>query len=141
MRILGQVLDAETRLAPPSPKIQIWETSREPNGGIFNFTTTAENVRADGQFRLSTSAGTVSYILEAQGDGYSPKRVTNEVRGSQEIHVTMELIKAAPANGIVLTPSGEPAAGARLAVCGPDQWVQMPEGEASYQIGTQSRQR
>lgn len=138
VRILGQILDAETRLAPPSPKIQIWETSREPNGGFSNFTTTAENLPADGRFRLSTSAGTISYILEAQGDGYSPKRITNEVTGTAEVHITIELVKASPAAGVVLTPSGEPAAGATIAVCGPDQWVQMNKA-AKLEIGSHSQ--
>jgi hypothetical protein len=122
IRVLGHVVDAETML-PPSPKIQIWETSRESS----SFTTTAENLEADGQFRLSTSAGTFSFVLEAQADGYASKRITNEVSGAAEIHVILELIKTAPVEGSVLTPSREPAAGARLAVCGP-QWVGMSEG-------------
>jgi RNA polymerase sigma factor (sigma-70 family) len=135
VRVLGQVLDAETKLPPPSPKIQIWQTTREPGGGLSSFTSTAENLPADGQFRLSTSAGTVSYILEAQGDGYSPERITNEVIGPGEIHVTLELMKAALVEGIVLTPSGEPADGARLAVGGPRQWVYMDDG-GKLQIGS-----
>ncbi|MDB6036821.1 MAG: mecR1 2, partial [Verrucomicrobiales bacterium] len=138
VRILGQVLDAETRLPPGSSKIQIWETTREPGGGLSTFTTTAESLSADGQFRLSTSAGTISYILEAQAEGYSPKRITNEVSGSAEIQVTMELIKADPAAGIVLKPSGEAAARATLAVCGLQERVQMHE-EGKLQLGAHSQ--
>jgi hypothetical protein len=125
VRILGEVVDAETRMPPRGVSVQIWQTTKEPGGGWSTFTTRAEDVTPDGKFRLKTSSGTISYMLEAQANGYWPERLTNQVTSAEEIHLTVELKKAPLFGGVVLTPSGEPAAGATVAVCGVQEWAQM----------------
>jgi RNA polymerase sigma factor (sigma-70 family) len=124
VRILGQVVDAETQSPPSGVRVQIWETTKEQSGSLSTFTTRPENAGADGQFRVRTSAGTISYALEAQADGYWPERLTNQVTGP-EVHLTIELKKAPPYAGVVLTPAGQPAARATVAVCGRDEWAQL----------------
>ena len=73
-RIFGHVVDAETRQPPPSVRVQIWETRNEPGRSSSTVTTVPEDAGADGTFRLKTSPGTVSYVLEVQADGYWPER-------------------------------------------------------------------
>ena len=124
-RILGQVVDAGTKQPPPSVRVQIWETRKEPGGGFSSSTTLPEDADTHGKFRLKTSSGTVSYVLEAQADGYWPQRLTNQVTGEREVILHIELAKAAPAAGVVLTPAGEPAAGATLVVCGHHEFALM----------------
>src|SRR4029434_10330449 len=75
VRILGEVVDAETRMPPAAVRVQIWETTREPGGGWSSFTTRPEDVAPDGKFRLKTDSGTISYVLEVQADGYWPERL------------------------------------------------------------------
>jgi hypothetical protein len=82
-------------------------------------------VAPDGKFRLKTDSGTISYVLEAQADGYWPERLTNQINGAAEVHINIELKKAPLYAGVVLTSAGELAAGATLAVCGPREWAQM----------------
>ena len=137
VRILGEVVDAETKLPPASVRVQIWETAKEPGRGLSTFTTRPEDAGSDGQFRLKTSSGTISYVLEAQADGYWPERLTNQVAGSSEVHLKIELKKAPLCAGVVLTPTGEPAAGATLAVCGPLEWAQMSQA-GKIHIGERS---
>src|SRR5213078_1687701 len=99
----------------------------EPGGGWSSFTTRPEDVASDRKFRLKTSSGTISYVLEAQADGYGPERLTNQVIGAMDVHLNIELKKAPLSAGVVLTPVGEPAAGATLVVCGPREWAQMQQ--------------
>ena len=124
-RIFGHVVDAETRQPPPSVRVQIWETRNEPGRGSSTFTTVPEDAGADGTFRLKTSPGTVSYVLEVQADGYWPERLTNQVTSEPEVDLHVGLVRAPLAAGIVLTPSGEAAAGATLVVCGHRESAQM----------------
>jgi RNA polymerase sigma factor (sigma-70 family) len=116
VRIHGQLLDADTRQAVPGGSIQIWQTSREYQMS----TTRAETVGPDGKFRLRTSSGTLSYVLEAQAQGYWPLRLTNRVVGDGEIWLDLQLNKAPVVDRIVLTPLGKPAQGATVVVCGRD---------------------
>ena len=121
VRILGQLMDAETR-QPLSPgSVQIWQTSKDYSSS----TTRPETVGPDGKFRLKTSSGTLSYVLEAQADGYWPKRLTNQVRGDGEIWLDIALAKAPAIGGTIFTPAGGPAAGATLVICGRYQRAQM----------------
>lgn len=125
VRIDGEVLDATTKQPAKSVRVQIWETHKEPGGGFATFTTVAEDASRDGKFRLKTSPGTVKYILEVQADGYWPERLTNQVTGELEVKLHIELVPAPLVAGIVLTPTGEPAAGATLVVCGLQKLAQM----------------
>jgi RNA polymerase sigma factor (sigma-70 family) len=130
IKIAGRIVDAETKLAPASATIQIWQTTRETRGNSSSFvtsTTRPQNALADGRFRFKTSSTTVRYILEAQAEGYAPTRLTNEVTGASDVEFTIKLKKAPLLAGIVLTPGGEPAAGATLAVCSPDERAQMTQ--------------
>jgi RNA polymerase sigma factor (sigma-70 family) len=122
--IFGRVVDAETKEPPPSVRVQIWET-RETPSGFSTFTTVPEDADKDGTFRRKTFPGTVSYVLEAQAVGYFPERLTNQVAGDSGMDLHIELARAPLAAGIVLTPSGEPAASATLVVCEPHESAQM----------------
>jgi hypothetical protein len=79
----------------------------------------------------------VSYILEAQADGYWPQRLTNQVTGESEVRLEIELMKAPLAGGIVVTPTGQPAARATLVVCGRNEQAQM-DLPGRFQIGSRS---
>jgi RNA polymerase sigma factor (sigma-70 family) len=114
--ILGDVLDAESRQPLTGAKVQLWESQLEKTGPS-SFSTRAEPVGPDGQFRRKTSPGTISYVLGVTADGYWPQSFTNEIRGEREARFAVELRRAPIAAGVVLTPSGEPAAGATLVVC------------------------
>jgi len=96
-----------------------------------------EDVGADGKFRLKTSSGTVSYVLEMQADGYWPERLTNQVTGEREVQLNIELVKAPLATGIVIAPSGEQAAGATLVVCGLGEQAPMFHA-GNFQVGQRS---
>jgi len=133
VRIIGEVVDVETRMPPADVRVQIWESAREPGGRWSYFTTLPEDVAADGKFRLRTQPGTISYVLEVQADGYWAERLTNQVAGAAEARLHIELRKTPLYAGVVLTPAGEPVAGATLAVCGPNEWVQMNQpGKLNY---------
>jgi RNA polymerase sigma factor (sigma-70 family) len=126
VRILGQLLDADTKAPLSEGTVQIWETRVQDGEHVYGFTTRPENVEADGKFRIKTSSGTSSYVLEAKADGYWPKRLTNEVTGDGQLGLDMALAKAPLIAGTVLTPAGEPAAGATLVVRGgPTDRAQM----------------
>ena len=116
--ILGRVFDVNTKQPPPSVRVQLWETRKEPGGGLSTFTTLPEDAGPDGQFRIKTSAGTLRYVLEVQAPAYWPQRITNEVTGTRDVTLQFGLEKAPVIAGLVLTPMGEPAAGATLVVCG-----------------------
>lgn len=138
IRITGRVLDQETKRPPSAARVQIWETRNEPEaGGWSTFTTRPEDTTPDGEFRFRTSPETLSYVLEGQADGYWPERVTNQVTGAGEIQINLELRKAPLSAGIVLTPSGDPAGGATLAICGQSEWAAMTE-PGKLQIGAHS---
>lgn len=125
VRILGEVVDAETKKAPTGVRVQIWQTTREANGGWSSFTTRPEDATPDGRFRLRTSSGTISYVLEVQADGYWPERLTNQVTGEAEVRLNIELKKSPLYAGVILNPAGEAVAGASVAVSASDEWVQM----------------
>ena len=114
--ITGRVLDAETKRAPALARVQIWQDGS---------TTRPQNTESDGRFRIKTSSGRHGFILEAQAEAYAPERLTNDLNGATEVNLTIELKKAPLYAGIVLTPGGEPANGATLAVCGPNEWAVM----------------
>jgi len=137
VRILGQVLDADTKMPPSSVRVQIWETAVEHGAGLSTFTTRPEDAAADGRFRLKTNPGTISYVLEAQADGYWPERVTNKVTGVDGVQLNIELKKAPLCKGVVLTPAGQPAPGTRLVLCGPHEWALM-DRPGKFQIGSPS---
>jgi RNA polymerase sigma factor (sigma-70 family) len=125
LRILGEVMDAETKMPPAGVRVQIWQTRKEPGGGWSSFTTRPEDVASDGRFRLKTSSGAIGYVLEAQADGYWPERLTNQVTGAAEVRLNIELKQAPLHGGVVFTPAGDSAGGATIVVCGPREWAQM----------------
>jgi RNA polymerase sigma factor (sigma-70 family) len=134
VRVLGQLLDAETKKPLAGGTIQIWQTSKERDGRVSTFTTRPENAGPDGKFRLRTSSGTLSYILEAQAGGYWPMRLTNQVTADSEIWLDMQLHKGPVIAGTVFTPAGEPAAGSTLVVCGRSDWAQL-NVPGKFQVG------
>src|SRR5262249_32627242 len=125
VRIFGQILDAQSRQPVAGGRVQIWETMKEASGALSTFTTRAEDVAADGQFRLKTASGDLSYVIEAQADGYTPERITNQVTSLPEVRLEIELKRAADIGGLVLTPTGESAAGATLQLCGHNENAMM----------------
>lgn len=137
VRILGQVVDAETKASLPKARAQIWETTKESGGSTSSFTTRPEDADPEGKFRFKTSSGTISYVLEIQADGYWPERLTNQASGPSNVQLNVELKKAPLHAGVVLTPLGEPAAGATLVVLGHQEWAQMNQ-PGKLQIGQHS---
>ncbi|MBI3415427.1 MAG: sigma-70 family RNA polymerase sigma factor [Verrucomicrobia bacterium] len=126
VNVLGEVVDAATKRPPSGVRVQVLETQREANGkGFHSFTTVPEDAPADGKFRLKTSSGTVSFVLEISAAGYWPQRFTNQVTSERALPLHVELVEAPIAAGVVLTPAGESAAGATLVVCGHDEFAQM----------------
>jgi hypothetical protein len=134
VRIIGEIVDADTKAPPAGARVQIWQSSREASGGWSTFTTRPEDVAPDGNFRLKTSSGVFRYVLEVQADGYWPERLTNAVTATAEVRLNIELRKAPLHAGVVLTLAGEPAPGATLVVCGPGEWAQMSQ-PGKLQIG------
>ena len=137
LRILGEVVDAETRMPPAGVRVQIWQTTKEPGGGWSSFTTRPEDVTSDGRFRLETSSGTISYMLEAQADGYWPERLTNQVTGATEVRLNIELKKAPLHAGVVTNPAKEPVPDATIVVCAAREWAQMDQ-PGKLQIGARA---
>ena len=134
VRILGQLLDAETRQPLAKGGVQLWQTSKDSS----SFTTTAETAGDDGKFRLKTSSGTISYVVEGEAEGYWPTRLTNQVTGNSEVWLDIALTKAPAIGGTVFTPAGAPAAGATFVVCGPTDLAQMLR-PGRFQIPANSR--
>ncbi len=140
VRIVIQVVEAETKRPPSGARVQIWETTREKNGSLSSFTTRPEDAGTDGILRLKTSPGAIRYALEAQADGYRPCRLTNEVTAVGNVHLQMELSRSPLCSGVVLTPKGEFAARATLVICSHNEWAQMSQpgklGIDTFYIGT-----
>ena len=138
VRIQGQLLDADTKAPLSAGTIQIWQTMVQDGARISGSTTRPENIEADGKFRLKTSSGTLSYVLEAKADGYWPKRLTNDVSGDAEIWLDLALAKAPLIAGTVSTPAGEPAGGATLVVRADlTDWARISH-PGKFQVGANS---
>jgi hypothetical protein len=121
--IAGKVVDAET--SEPVAKFQAIPGTQfsEP----YWFRDDAIDGRV-GTYRVIPTRGYETYLVRIEAPGYLPA-VSRAIRSDEgEIAIDFALKKGQDLSAVVLTPDGQPAAGARAAIAPPGQNVALDNG-------------
>ena len=125
LKIVGRVIDADTK--QPIENFQVIPGVRsEPNpmNWIPNLTIEGKN----GKFNYAQSHGYSAYLFKAQARGYVPL-VSREIKSDEGlVDLILELKRGAEIDLRVLTPDGEPAVGAKVALGIPGSQISIKNG-------------
>lgn len=122
LKVSGRVIDAETNA--PITRFRVTPGFQREAGGRTIWLHDSQSKGRSGAFRrefthndLGSEVHTIALLVEA--DGYKPAVVQQVVAAKSDFKVDVALDKSNAADYRVLTPSGEAAAGATVAVCTP----------------------
>ncbi len=125
--VSGKVVDAESGL--PLEKFEVvqgidWGNARQAtHWDRYNVKT-----GADGKYRTEFSEPRAWHFVRIEADGYRPgvSRVLRDNEGKVTIHFEME--EGTGPSGVVKTPEGKPAVGAKLLVATPEEGLYCNNG-------------
>jgi hypothetical protein len=122
----GTIIDKETR--KPIESFRYVEGAWwEPTYDTYVLQSHRVQAGKHGKFRFPMSSACVKFCIRVDADGYRPM-VSREIFPNEgEISLDFELEAGSGPSGVVLTPAGEPAVGAQLAMATPNQAVYIRE--------------
>jgi hypothetical protein len=116
LRVVANVVDAETKRPVDSFDVLVSETRDEPfRTSLGNFRPNGTGTSGRGTFAVSSFAP--RFAAEVRSDGYWPARATNVNSGQGELTLNFELRRALPIRGVVQLSDGAPVAGALVILC------------------------
>ncbi len=127
--ITGRVVDADTK----QPIHNFRFTSGYRAIGRQVIMNETKPAAADGTYQIRQTYLQLAYLVRIDADGYWHS-VSREIKSDAgNTTIDFELLKAKDFAATVLTPDGRPAAGAKVAVLGPNEVVSLSRGELENQ--------
>ena len=122
--ISGKVVDSETK--DPVKAFRVVPASRsydEPDGPSrkthINWIRSESYLAKDGLYRVQRDRGELAHLVRIEADGYRVA-VSRDIKNDEgNVQVDFALVKAKDIAAAVLTPDGQPAAGAKIAIASP----------------------
>jgi protocatechuate 3,4-dioxygenase beta subunit len=125
LAISGSVVDAETR--QPIKKFRVVHGTRRRKQADWN--GRGGSKFADGQYHVRETSDAPIYLLRIEAEGYWPA-VSREIKNDEgNVSIDFRLTKGKDVEGIVLTPEGTPAVGAKVALGRVGARVSIVNGE------------
>lgn len=113
--VSGRVVDAKSR--KPIESFQIVRAERNRPADHVTWQSGYLKTFHDGQFEHHEKQAWDATVFRIEADGYRPHVTRPVVRGEGNVDLLVELETDPGTLGVVLTPQGEPACGARVARC------------------------
>jgi hypothetical protein len=127
--ITGRVVDADTK----QPIHNFRFTSGYRTNGRQVVMNETKPAAADGTYQIRQTYLQLAYLVRIDADGYWHS-VSREIKSDAgNTTIDFELLKGKDFAATVLTPDGRPAAGAKVAVLGPNGVVSLNRGELENQ--------
>jgi len=112
LNVTGTVVDRVTR--QPIKRFRILEAVRP--GGPQELYYESARFADDGRYQVRLSGQPFPHVLRIEAEGHQPQRSRDITVKEKAARVDFELTEGQNVEGVVLTPAGLPAAGAKMAV-------------------------
>jgi hypothetical protein len=126
LTISGKVTDAKTK--EPIKSFRVIQGARYSPEQLFwdrHSAFTAKN----GKYQIRNNRVDGIRVIRVEADGYKPS-ISEDIKAEdQDVSLDFELERGADIQGIVLTPDGKPAEGAKLAMGIPGSQIQISNGD------------
>jgi len=131
LTVTGRVIDAETK--EPIEEFQAMPGIKWSEGQAARWNRREAKTFANGRYGITFDYPRYGHLIRVEADGYLPgiSRVFKDDEGEQVFD--FELERGTGPSGVVLSPAGEPAGGALVAMALPSQGVHVVNGRASSQ--------
>jgi len=125
LTVTGTVIDRVTK--QPIKRFRVLAGLRSPGGpqGVYYEGHYTEG----GRYQVRLGDQPIPHFVRIEAEGYQPQLSRDIAVQEKTARVDFELIGAQNVEGVVLTPSGSPAAGAKLAVAVGESYFTITEGE------------
>jgi hypothetical protein len=125
LTVSGTVVDRVT--SQPVKRFRILEAIRP--GGPQELYYESARYADDGRYQVRLGGQPFPHVLRIEAEGYQPQLSRDIGVQEKTARVDFELTSAQNVEGVVLTPAGSPAAGAKLAVAVGESYFTITEGE------------
>jgi hypothetical protein len=124
--ISGTVTDAQTK--EPIKSFRVIPGNRYGPGQLFWNRQDAYTAK-DGKYKIRNNRAEGAQVVRVEADGYKPSESEDIKAGDENVALDFELERGADVEGVVLTPEGKPAVGAKLAMGIPGAQISIRNGD------------
>jgi hypothetical protein len=130
--ITGNVIDQKSKR--PVEKFRVIPGTH-PRPKEWHWQRRLSVVGINGQYRIREATAGAVHVMRIEADGYQPA-ISRDVKvGEGNVTLNFELTKGENVDGVVLTPAGQPAGKAKVAVGIAGSYVSIRNGEIVFSNG------